>query len=360
RQQIQSDLSANPAKFSPIGGLPGGENDPLWNQNDYLNEHNSDLLYLLQHGSNNIVQLADGNDLNAYPNPFPDLGQKMIASLVCHGGADPTGQYNWIDAYSEAGLPVYVSSTAYTYFSPSFVTYSERFLSDLSERMGYGSGTLGHQFWRSKMTYLNYFPAYFDEYDLKTVQSYVFYGLPMYSLNGSQRQTEDEPVASTKTEIRGTTLTVESLSFNDLASRRQLAIGQMGSFYMVDGQAAAGNNNVIIPVVEHETGSGTRTEGLIHGMRINSAAFIDDPDFDPVIDYAACEVQDGLYESTDFDADHLIIFPSPQPDHLSGNLGAYYKMVFPAGSFDGDHDRGELRLYNELDISLYFSTDSLD
>ncbi len=135
--------------------------------------------------------MANSNLLDASPNPFNDLSNKMIVQLACHAGADLTGAYTWTDAYFEKNLAVLVASTAYTYYSCQNVAYAERFLHDMADRMGYGIGTLGHQFWRSKQLYLNYHPGYYTDYDLKTVQTYVFYGLPMYTLYNPTMRVDD-------------------------------------------------------------------------------------------------------------------------------------------------------------------------
>ncbi len=145
---------------------------------------------------------------------------------------------DWAKTFADSGA-LWVANTGYGYADTDTVAYSAKLMAEFASNLN-GTVTIGEALSEAKQQYAAD-SAILSPYDLKALMESTFYGLPMYSLNGTPTgQTPPAPGPSTMTDsLTGETVAPVSLS---LGQGTSTAAGQLGlvttadgSYYQVNG-----------------------------------------------------------------------------------------------------------------------------
>jgi len=134
-----------------------------------------------------LVSTADFSGTNNYR--LPD--RSVIFSMGCHAGLSVSDvqlgvtALDWAELYAGGDNP-WLAHTTYGYGDTEIVAYSERLAELFAKRLvdsANGSESLGDSIRAAKQDYLAS-TLVLSPYDEKILQSFTYYGLPMYTVGG--------------------------------------------------------------------------------------------------------------------------------------------------------------------------------
>ena len=292
--------------------------------------------------------------------PFRLMGG-LIYTPGCHAGLNvpPNNADNPIDlpqAFVGKGAN-YIGNTGYGWGLRSALGLSEKLIRLFTRGLLRGtSAEIGKSLMNAKSLYLQQ-DQDFSSYDEKVLQQVVLYGLPMYAVEtGGVLDIEDEPfpgvgfqVGAPLGSLGGSDLVTGTVNIDfSTAENLDLAETTDGDYYQLNGSIHAVPGQPIQPLFFGEV---TTPNYAARGVLLMNATFTVQKDFDPVV-----AVPFNEYDTANLEtplANPNALYP-PMPVSLQHRDGQSH-LVTQLGQYDAATD--ELRLYENLGLELYYSTD---
>jgi choice-of-anchor C domain-containing protein len=232
---------------------------------------------------------------------------RLLFSMGCHAGLDvddaevstsgvTTPVDDWAKTFADAGA-LWIANTGYGYADTDTIAYSAKLMAEFAANLN-GSLTIGEALAEAKQQYAAG-NAILSPYDLKALMESTFYGLPMYTLNGSS--TPVAPTNGPATTIDGATgLAVAgfSVSLQQGTDPGELSLETSGngSYYQVNGASAsfAGTQATEYRPIEPLVTVPETEPGLIpHGALVSGLSSADTADFTPAYSMPAAGSADA-------------------------------------------------------------------
>lgn len=160
-------------------------------------------------------QLVDASEVAAL-----GLTTTVVFTMGCHAGLSISDvqlgftSLDWAEMFAEGDNP-FIGHTTYGYGDTEVVAYSERlaaiyagYLADIVNDAPGAPATLGEALQRTKSDYLAS-TLLLTPYDEKVLQSFTYYGLPMYTIGEPETAPTNEVVTST---VQATEVAIEAAS----------------------------------------------------------------------------------------------------------------------------------------------------
>jgi hypothetical protein len=317
-----------------------------------------------------LVTTADFTDPNAAR--LPD--RSVIFSMGCHAGLSVSDvqlgvtALDWAELYADGDNP-WLAHTTYGYGDTEIVAYSERLAELFAQQLVLGgvngSGTLGDALRIAKQDYLAS-TLVLSPYDEKILQSFTYYGLPMYSVGGQDltqslsstlvAQTSEEPLvvespATFGTTIAGTldrTPVTIDVPVGSASGPTNLNVVETldGNYYEVGGNTVTAQYRPVQPLVDAPIPA---TVGTTAGFLITGLTSQDIEPFTPLY----------LRPTVDLDANERRIepadgsFPATLQRVTTGGSGDQ-RLLVAAGQYKEDAATGgRQRLFTSISGELY-------
>jgi CSLREA domain-containing protein len=292
----------------------------------------------------------------------------IFFTMGCHAGFQTTDVVvggapvlDWAQYFAGTHTG-FVGNTGFGYGSTDSASFSEELMTDLAGQLG-GSVTLGQALTQAKDEYYLSRIA-FSVYDEKTLSEAELYGLPMYGVGQAPQPLADPPpdpvpgtsqsTSPSQGSLSPFTTGVESASFSATPSFSPLQHGTDGDFFTNAGQVQAPNYRPLQPYVSLPA---TRTDGVAHGVVIDSLTSEDHSPFNPdnnrpILDASASEPEPQFGDEA---------WPEKIPTLAS--LGSDQSLNLATGQFftdtSGNTPTGVERLWTQIDGRVTYSN-SLD
>ncbi len=390
---MRNDFAAGLGGTGIVRTLIAPENDPPalgWTaaqfETAFLGARH-DLAYLAAHFSTGRLLAAD------YSTRFraaqvaasnQDFLYSLILSAGCHSGyntVDPhavallSDQPDWAQAFARKGA-IWISGTGYQYGDTDFIEYTERLLLDVARALrtaptsAPAAVSVGQALVDAKRRYLANTPVMRGIHE-KTLLQVVLYGLPMVKLNlpGSRLVA---PVSSGSTAVvmdlpnvtagpglaKG--LKTGTLPIVPNLTQEFRTLDVVGSNDTVVASFFRGSSGLVTtpgePVRPLESVAIGRPEGLVRGVGLRRASYVDVGDFLPFTGAPATETR-GVHGSFS-----TSVFYPIQPWNLNqmgavceGTTGTVFN-AFPTQfvSAGSDPARGILRKYGRMEFTVFY------
>jgi hypothetical protein len=281
------------------------------------------------------------------------LSGSVIFSMGCHGGlsvsdvAVGTLAADWAQTLSGEGAAAFAGNTGYGYGDTAVVAFSEELMRLFAERLSQAP-TIGSAMAAAKQRYISDL-AVISSFEEKVSSQVVFYGLPMYRIDGATPPPV-EPFETVVPDVSGLPSSVVSVT-----TAPQVASSELGTYYTVDGEVQATPYQPVQP----RTSTDVTAEGRVARGALITGLVSDDVDsaIDPVI-VTPADDSVGLNAEA---ASRGAVFPSVLQSiaRVSDIGGERDRLVLIPGQFRGDPDapegRGIQRLFPQIDARVFYA-----
>jgi hypothetical protein len=298
----------------------------------------------------------------------------VIFTMGCHAGLSVSdvqlgftgddGILDWAEMFGQ-GDNQFIGHTTYGYGDTQVVAYSERlaaiyarYLADMALGTPGAPTSLGEALQRTKTDYLSS-TLVLTPYDEKVLQSFTYYGLPMYGLGGSgmasaaaltkEAAGPTGPASADAPDAQGRVPVSIALTIGTTPGPAVLnrVYTDEGSYYTVDGDTIVAPYRPVQPLVDVSLQEllGTGPDNGYQGFLITRLVSRDVADFEPR--YATPVKDSGELEGTVESLDAS--FPTTL-QRISGPVGAQ-RLLVAAGQYQGAGASAQ-RLFTEIDGTL--------
>lgn len=305
-----------------------------------------------------------GNAIQAQEiiNATLNLSGGLLYTPGCHAGLNvpPTNADNPLDlAQAFAGKRAnYIGNTGYGWGMRNAIGLSEKLIRLYTRALLQGTkASMGKALTTAKTLYFQQ-DTDFSAYDEKVMQQLVFYGLPMYELaSGGALPGPENPFPGVNftpvlpTGALGERAVVTGVVTIDFRQAQNLALAETadGAYYQLNGAIHTVPDQPVQPL---HFGDVTVLGLPARAVLLLNATFQSEPAFDPVITVPYNEYDTGNLEPALPNA--LGLYP-PVPVALQ-QTNARASLVTQLGQYDAA--RQELRLFQDLQAEIYYSTDA--
>jgi choice-of-anchor C domain-containing protein len=241
-------------------------------------------------------------------NVLSSYAGRLLFSMGCHAGLDVDDAEvvtsgvtipvdDWAKTFADAGA-LWVANTGYGYADTDTIAYSAKLMTDFAANLN-GTLTIGEALTEAKQQYAAG-NAILSPYDLKALMESTFYGLPMYSLNGSSAPATPPSGPGTTTDpATGLTVAPVSVSLQPgtIPGEISLVTTANGSYYQVNGTTPynAGTQATEYRPIEPLVAVPATESGLIpHGALVSGLISTDVPGFKPAYSMPAAGSADAM------------------------------------------------------------------
>ncbi len=363
-----------------------------WTGADLLSTLNAgagfDPVSLNAHFDQGVLQSAAGdaspttNDLVAAADvqwdPPPGT---IIFSMGCHAGLNVSGFLldspgtdvtdDWAQTLTRDGA-VFIANTGYGYGDTDEVGLTERLMSLYAQKLLGGSRDAGQALWLAQQAYYGQLGAY-GVYDEKVLMQSTFYGLPMYRVGGGPGGESDNP----KTTIDSTGLRSSHLSVFPSFAQESPASG-VGTYWSAvpndseyrfasdptgerrPVEDASVQLTVDRPIQPRLSVDVTQSGYVAHGAVVES--IIGQSDITPVTPVISDPIIINPVgdQSTSVQAGEFPLQVQTVSAYRDASGDAYNLVLLPGQFFVDDNGVGTQRLFDRMDMTVYYNDNSDD